>query len=198
MYKLLGSPKTRSFRVLWMLEELGVDYEHAAISPRSEEILSINPSGKVPALLVDGEAIIDSTAIIQYLADVHGQFTYETGTIERARQDSFLHFANDELDSVCWAMAKHKFILPKELRVPDVFKSCEYDWNNAMKTFAKRLGDNEYVMGDKFTVPDIVIAHVAGWAKLYEFVSPDDNVKQYFKRVRSRPAFQRAAEIRDK
>ncbi len=198
MYKLIGSPKSRSFRALWMLEELGLEYEHIAASPHCEEILAINPSGKVPALMVNGEAIIDSTAIIQYLADVHGQFTHEAGTIERARQDSFLHFANDELDSVCWVMAKHKFVLPKELRVPAVFKSCEYDWNNAMKAFAKRLGDNEYVMGDKFTVPDIVIAHVAGWAGLYEFVSPDNNVKQYFKRVRSRPAFQKATEIRDK
>ena len=94
-------------------------------------------------------------------------------------------------------MAKHKFVLPKELRVPEVFKSCEYDWNNAMKTFDARLGDNQYVMGDKFTIPDIIITHVAGWASSYEFEWPD-NVKQYFERVRSRPAFKKAEEIRNK
>lgn len=198
MYKLFGSLTSRSFRVMWMLEELGLDYEHVASSPRTEEIYALNPSGKVPVLLAGDEVITDSSAILQYLADTHNQFTYATGTIERAKQDSFLHFANDELDSVCWAMAKHKFVLPKELRVQEVTKACEYDWNNAMKTFAKRLGDREFVMGEKFTVPDIVITHVIGWAKLYDFETPDANVLEYFERNRSRPAYQKVSALRKK
>ncbi|MEZ5799970.1 MAG: glutathione S-transferase N-terminal domain-containing protein [Nitratireductor sp.] len=76
MYKLIGSPTTRAFRVPWMLEELGVAYELERVGPRSEAILAVNPAGKVPALLADGEAIIDSVAIIQFLADRHGRFTF--------------------------------------------------------------------------------------------------------------------------
>ena len=196
MYKLLGSPKTRAFRILWMLEELGVEYELINASPRSEQILHHNPSGKVPALLVDDEIIIDSSAILQYLADVHGQFTFSSGTIERARQDSFLHFANDELDGTCWVAAKHTFILPKELRIEGVIKGCKYDWDQAMVTLQKRLGDNEFVMGDKFTIPDIIICHVAGWAKNCGFDWPQNQISDYFKRVRSRPAFEKSWEIR--
>ncbi|MCP4185851.1 MAG: glutathione S-transferase family protein [Hyphomicrobiales bacterium] len=198
MYKLFGSLSSRSFRVMWMLEELGLEYEHVAASPRTEEIYSLNPGGKVPVLLVGDEVVTDSSAIIQYLADSHNQLTYATGTIERAKQDSFLHFANDEMDSVCWTVAKHKFVLPKELRVQEVIKACAYEWNNAMKTFTNRLGDNEFVMGEQFTVPDIVITHVIGWAKLYDFETPDSNVLEYFERLRSRPAYQKVSALRKK
>ena len=197
MYKLIGSPKTRSFRVLWMLEELGLEYEMISVGPRSEEIMAHNPGGKVPAFQVDDKTIIDSSAIIQYLADVHGQHTFAAGSIERAQQDSFLHFANDELDANCWLVARHSFVLPKELRVDKIIKSCKWEWDRAMEVLEIRLGDNQYVMGDKFTVPDIIIAHVAGWAKFCNYEWPDNKVGEYFKRVRSRPAFMKAWEIRE-
>ncbi len=196
MYKLVGSAKTRALRVVWMMEELGLDYEHVVAFPQDDKIKAHNPGGKVPALIVGENVIVDSVAIIQYLADKHQKFTFTAGTIERAKQDSFLHFANDELDGTCWVAAKHSFVLPEELRVADVKNACKWDWDRAMKTFEQRLGDNQYVMGDEFTVPDILITHVAGWAKASKFDWPEGNVTDYFNRVRSRPAFMKAMDIR--
>ena len=66
MYKLIGYPKTRAFRVLWMLEEIGADYEIDPVMPRSEECKAFNPSGKVPVLQVGEDNIIDSVAICQF------------------------------------------------------------------------------------------------------------------------------------
>ena len=60
MYKLIGSAKSRAFRVMWMLEELGEPYEHDAVDPRSPEALAVNPSAKVPAFLDGKDLIIDS------------------------------------------------------------------------------------------------------------------------------------------
>ena len=117
MYKLIGSPKTRAFRVLWMLEELSVDYEIDPATPHSENMLAANPSGKVPALAVDGEVIIDSTAICQFLADRHDKLTFPAGTIERGLQDSWTHFVLDDVDSVLWFNGKNTFVLPEELEV---------------------------------------------------------------------------------
>ncbi len=196
MYKLIGSANTRALRVVWMMEELGLEYEHVVAFPQDDKIKAHNPGGKVPALIVNDDVIVDSTAIIQYLADSHQKFTFAPGTIERAKQDSFLHFANDELDGTCWVAAKHSFVLPEELRVADVKKACKWDWDRAMKTFEQRLGKNQYVMGDEFTVPDIVITHVAGWAKASGFDWPEGKVSDYFNRVRSRPAFKKAMDIR--
>lgn len=198
MYKLIGSPKTRAFRVLWMLEELGVDYEVEPANPHSEAVLTANPSGKVPALLADGEVIIDSTAICQFLADRHGNFTFPAGSIERAQQDSFTHFALDDVDSVLWFNAKNTFILPEEFRSETAQKACRYEFDNAMKVLETRLGDKTYVMGDDFTLPDLLLGHCAGWAiNGAGWTIESEPVAAYFERVRSRPACIKALELRE-
>jgi len=196
MYTLVGSPKSRAFRVLWMLEELGVDYEIEAVGPRTPEILALNPSGKLPVLKDGDDAIIDSTAIIQYLADKHGKFTYAAGSIERAKQDSFTCFALDDLDGILWTTAKHSFIFPEEMRAAGVKAAARYDFAKSLTALEKRLGDNEYVMGDTFTVPDIIITHCAGWAATAKFDWPEGPLKNYIEKIRLRPAFVRASEIR--
>lgn len=192
MYQVIGTARSRAMRVFWMLEELDLDYEIIEAGPRSEKIVKVNPSGKVPALIVDGTAIFDSVAIMQYLADKHANLTYPAGTIERAQQDSFTNFANDEMDAVLWVATKHKFYYPEELRVPEVRASAEWDFARAMATLETRLGDNEFVMGDKITVPDLLISHCAGWAIGQKFELPKGTVGDYLKRLRSRPAMKRA------
>ena len=84
MLKVYGSAKSRAFRVLWMLEEVGEPYEHVDAAPHSAEIVARNPSGKVPVLEVEGTALTDSTAILTWLADRHGKLTFPAGTLERA------------------------------------------------------------------------------------------------------------------
>ena len=49
MYDVIGSRASRAFRVLWLLEEIGVEYNHLAVAPRSPEALAANPSGKISA-----------------------------------------------------------------------------------------------------------------------------------------------------
>lgn len=199
MYKLIGSPKTRCMRVVWMLEELGVDYEIDPAPPHSEPILAVNPSGKVPALLAGDDVIIDSAAICQYLADKHGRFTFPAGSIERAQQDSWMHYALDDVDSVLWFNAKNTFILPEELRSETARQACRHDFDKAMAVLETRLGANRYVMGDDFTVPDLLLGHCAGWAvNGAGWAISSKAVAAYFERVRSRPACLRALEIRER
>ena len=66
MYQVVGITKTRTVRVLWALHEMGLEFERIIAPSRSPEILAVNPSGKLPALIVDGTPIIDSTAIITF------------------------------------------------------------------------------------------------------------------------------------
>ena len=92
MYTVYGNVFTRAMRVLWCLEEIGLDYTHVPASPQSPEILAVNPAGKLPAMsLDDGTVLTDSTAIMTYLADKHDAVTYPAGTVERARQDGITH-----------------------------------------------------------------------------------------------------------
>jgi len=192
MYKVIGPPKTRAMRVYWMLEELGLEYDFALAAPRSKDVQDVNPSGKVPCLLVGDKAIIDSVAIIQFLADKHNALTYPAGTIERAQQDSFTQFCVDEVEGALWTAAKNTFIHPEALRVPAIKDTARYEFANAMKTLETRLGDKMFVMGDMFTVPDLLFGHCANWAMAAKFDLPDGSVGAYLQRVLSRDAFQRA------
>lgn len=191
MYTLYGSLNTRAFRVLWLLEELGAAYDHIKADPRSDETRAVNPAGKVPVLIADGVALTDSVAIMSFLADHHGRFTAPCGTVERARQDGFTNFLNDEFDAVLWTAARHSFVLPKEKRVPQIKDSLKWEFGRSVDELVRRMGDGPFLMGAAMTVPDILATHCAGWAHVAGFPLENEAFNAYVKRMRSRPAFQR-------
>jgi glutathione S-transferase len=193
MYKLFGGKKSRAFRVLWMLEELGVDYAWEDSAPRSDEVRAMNPSGKIPCFMDGDDVLIDSVAIVQYLADKHGQFTCPAGTIDRAKQDSFTQFANDEMDGTLWTAARNTFVLPEDKRVPEIKDTLRWEFTRSMAVLAERLGDRDYLMGDQFTVADLITAHCGTWARNAKFEIGQPKVEAYIDRVIARPAWKRAA-----
>ena len=81
MYTVVGATKSRAFRVMWMLEELGQDYTQIAAGPRTPEAMKYNPSGKIPALIDGDDILTDSVAIMTYLGDKHQQLTAPAGTV---------------------------------------------------------------------------------------------------------------------
>jgi glutathione S-transferase len=188
MYTVYGSARSRAIRVTWMLEELGEPYEQVPCAPRSPEILAVNPEGKVPALVVDGETLTDSVAIVQYLADRHGKLTAPAGTIARARQDGYTQFCVDEVEGALWTAGKHSFVLPEAERVPQVKETARAEFARAMTRLEARLGDRPFVTDLGFTVPDLLLGHCAGWAVSAKFDLPGGTVGAYFERLRSRPA----------
>ena len=187
-YTVVGGATSRALRPMWMLEELGLPYEHVSTKPHTEAVTRHYPRGKVPVLLVDDQPITDSTAIIQYLADSHGTHTYAAGTLDRARQDAMTFCLLDEFDAVLWTAARHSFILPEDKRVAGVKESLKWEFERNQASFAKRMGDGPYVMGDQFTVPDIILAHCLIWAKSAKFEITEPALEAYQARMRSRPA----------
>lgn len=191
MYTVVGSPMTRTMRVIWMLEELGQEYELRPAKPHSEAVLAGNPGGKIP-VLHDGEAMLtDSVAICQYLADKHGACTHPAGTVARGHQDAMTMFAVEMIDGPLWTASKNSFVHPEQHRAAEVIPVARYEWDKGMKTLSSHVSGREFIAGDDFTVPDLIIAHCAGWARRIEFPLPDD-VAAYMDRLRERPAFLRA------
>ncbi len=195
MYTVLGGIRSRAFRVLWMLEELGQPYEHISTPPRSEDVRKYNTSGKIPVLLDNGAALTDSTAILHYLADKHGALTFPSGSIERARQDGITHFVLDEFDALLWTASRHSFILPEEQRVPAIKDSLKWEFETSLARLAERLGDSPFLTGDTMTVPDIIATHCCGWATVAKFPMRNDVVNAYVERMRARPAYQRTSAL---
>ena len=194
MYRVIGSPGTRTLRILWLLEELGEDYTLDPAPPRSDAVRALDPAGKVPLLISEGVTLTESVAIMTYLADRHGGCTYPAGTLERARQDGFTQFCCDAVDGALWTAARHSFVLPEEHRIAAIKAVCRWEFGEAMKTLANRLGPGPYLMGETFTLPDILFGHCARWATAAKFPLPDGPVGDYFTRVLQRPALARALE----
>jgi glutathione S-transferase len=177
-------------------EELGVPYEHRPEKPRSMAVRMLNPSGKVPVML-DGDAVLtDSTAIVQYLADKHGSLTFPAGTVDRARQDGWTHAILDELEGPLWTAARHTFALPHDMRLPAIKESLRWEYAGAIERMAKQVPETDWLMGDRFTVPDILLAHCLRWAEAAHFPSHPPSMNAYLIRVGHRPAFQRAMAMR--
>lgn len=193
MYTVIGTSKSRALRVLWMLEELGEPFDHIPAGPRSEDALRHNPSGKIPALVVDGETITDSVAIMTFLADRHGRLTFPAGTRDRARQDGFTNLVIDELDAVLWTAARHSFILPEALRLPAIKDSLKWEFDRSLARLGQGLGEGPFLMGATMTVPDILLAHCARWAENAKFPVTDAHIVAHRDRMLARPAFARAA-----
>jgi glutathione S-transferase len=192
MYKVIGHPRTRTMRVLWMLEELGEDYEIDPSGPQSDAVRAASPLGKVPVLRDGDAALTDSVAIVTYLADKNGRFTASPGTIARAKQDGMTQFCVDCIEGALWTAAKNSFANPEAHRCPEIKPVCEYEFDKAIASLDTMLGDNEFAMGNAFTVPDIIIGHSAGWAKNAKFEIRSPKVTAYVERVRARPALARA------
>lgn len=189
---MIGSIRTRALRVVWALEELGLPYELDPAPPRSEAARAHNPSGKIPSLVVGEAALTDSVAIVQYLADANGAMTHPAGSLARGLQDGVTQFACDEVDGPLWLAARHSFVLPEAERLAGVKAAARRDFAAAMETLALRLGTREFVAGDGFTVPDLILGHCAGWALAAKFALPGGPVGDYFRRLRARPALKRA------
>lgn len=190
MYEILGSPSSRAFRVMWLLEELGLPYTMTKASPRSPEVTALNPSGKIPVFKDGDDVITDSTAIMTYIADKRGALTYPSGTIERAQQDAFTHCVLDEIDAVLWTASRHTFVLPEDKRVPEVKVSLKWEYKRNLDRIMDQI-EGPYLMGDMFTIPDIILAHCGGWAMSAKFPSENENFRAYLKRCRSRDAFRK-------
>ncbi len=193
MYTVIGKTDSRTFRVLWLLEELGQPYRHIPANPHGEGVVEFNPAGKVPVLIDDGTPITDSTAILTYLADRHGDFTWPAGTLDRARQDSLTQFLLDEFDAALWLAARHSFVLPEEMRLGAIKNTLRWEFERSQKTLSHRMGEGDFVMGDRMTVPDLILAHCLIWALSARFPIVETRLTEFLDRMRQRPAFRRVA-----
>ncbi len=194
MYEVIGTRASRALRVLWMLEELGVPYTHTPCGPGSDEARAANPSGKIPAMRVDGAVLTDSSAIMAYLGDRHEALSHKAGTIERAQQDALTFQINDDIDAILWAAARHTFVLPEEHRVPAVKESLKWEYTRNIARLSDAM-QGPFLMGDTMTVPDMLLAHCLRWAEGAKFPESGAKLAEFKARMEAREAFQRAVAL---
>ena len=214
MIKVYGFPKTRSIRITWLLEELAQPYEYCLVDftkgdSKSEKYLSINPAGKVPAIQDDELVMTESGAIVAYLAEKYGSEKYgaekfgsekngseklipASATKARAKYEQWSYFAMAELEQPLWTMGKHKFALPKDLRVPEVLATAAWEFQKSLTLLSDGLADNDYILGDQFSAVDILLAHTLRWGLNFGQPIEQANLMAYLERMEVRPALKNA------
>lgn len=200
MITLYSFPSSRSLRVAWTLEELGLEYtcQHVDLAVgqgRAADHLSRHPDGKVPVLQDDGLTLFESGAICRYLAERHatpGQLLPADPT-ERALVDQWLFFVIGELEQPLWTQGKHKFALPSDKRVPAVLPTAAWEFQRATRALESRLAEREWLVGAHFTLADLLVAHTLSWAVMFKHRLPDE-LEAYRQRCQARPALARAVE----
>ena len=122
--KLYEFAPTRSIRVRWTLQELGIDFEAVPVNllageHHSPAFLKLNPAGKLP-VLVDGDMVLtESIAIVLYLAEKYRDKGLMPADLQqRAQLMRWLLFTTTELEQPLWRMARHTRLYPEEKRLP--------------------------------------------------------------------------------
>lgn len=203
MITLYGHPNTRSLRISWLLEELGLEWayekvELAALAHKSESFLALNAGGKVP-VLKDGDCVLsESGAMALYLLDQYAaaesSLAPPASAAAKAVEQQWVFFALTELEQPLWTIGKAKFALPKEQRAKEIIPVASWEYQQALELLSKGLGDQTFIGGDRFSVADIFLVHTLVWGVSFKQPLEQDNLRRYMERCMARPAFAAAAD----
>lgn len=189
----------RSFRPLWMLEELGVPYELRMLPfpPRvlKPEYLETNPLGTIPLLLDGDSRLTESSACCQYLAVRHSPRALNVESDEAGFADylNFLHFGEATLTFPQTLLLRYGQFEPPERRQPQVVEDYAKWFLARLRTLEPRLEKSSYLAADRFTAADISVGYalmLAQTLKLNDRFKP--SVAAYWQRLQQREAFGRA------
>lgn len=205
---------SRSQRVLWLLEELGVPYElkryerdpKTMLAP--PELRAVHPLGKSPVITDDGQTIAESGAIIEYLLDKYGQgrFAPAVGTPLRQRFIYWLHYAEGSamppllLKLVALRIASAPmpfFAKPIARKIASTLQSSFIDPQLKLHLgyINKELGATGWFVGNEFTAADVQMSFPLEAATARGGMEGQiPAVVEFLKRIHARPAYQRALE----
>jgi glutathione S-transferase len=191
--KLYEFGPTRSIRVRWTLQELGVDFEPVRINlmageHQSPEFLKINPAGKLPVLM-DGDLVLtESVAIVLYLAEKYSnKGLLPVDLNERAQANRWLLFAATELEQPLWRISRHTALYPEEQRLPADVSIASREFKEMATVLEKHMQGREFVVGDSATVVDFVTAYTLDWGNEFRLLDGCPQLGAYIKRMYARP-----------
>ena len=200
MIKLYHASKTRSVRVLWLLEELGVPYELSLVpftqeALKSPAFLRVNPCGSLPAIEDGDVAMFESGAIVEYVLERYGngRLAPPVGSPARARYLQWLHFGEASLLPPLGDIAQHAMFRPEAERIPAMVADGRRRAAAKLDVLAHALADSAYLCGADFTAADVMVGYGVAIAALLGVVGDQHrHVRSYLARLEARPAFQKA------
>ena len=189
-------PMSRSFRVLWLLEELGLEAElvmHSIRqgSMRAPEVLAITPAGRAPALEIDGDVIIESGAILESLCERYPGLGRAPGDAERVAYLERLWFAETMAGLIEQLNMNHVFLRDPAQASPLVIKLLTGRLRNTVAAMDGMLAQ-DWLLPQGFSAADVMFGFNLRAVPYFVRLDPWPRLQAYKARMESRPAFQRA------
>lgn len=191
----------RSIFTVWLVEELGLDYDLKVYhrDPQTmraqDDLKQIHPLGKSPVIEDDGLILSESGAITSYLLEKHdkeNRFAPPRSDLRAwARFTQWLHYPEGSVFTPLFL----RMILLRSGQPHDTFQAFS-DGEIALhfQHMTRQLGDNEFILGDHFSAADIGISYVASMAERLKALDDYPALAAYLERNRQRPAWKRAVE----
>ncbi len=205
---------SRSQRVLWLLEEIGIDYEvvryerDAKTMLAPPELRKVHPLGKSPVITDDGITIAESGAIIEYLVDRYAaeRLAPPRGSAERLRYTYWLHYAEGSampplLLSLVFARVANApmpfFVKPVARGIASKVMSgfVEPQLKQHLEYLESELGKATWFAGETFSAADIQMSFaIEAFAARGGLTRAHARLSAWLERIHARPAYQRAIE----
>ncbi len=198
---LFHAPRSRSIRVRWLLEEMGVPHELQRMEQRfgdlgGEAYKKIHPLQKSPALKDGDQVIVESTAILEYVAGRYGP----TPLAATAADEDFgpylqwLHFGEAGMGGYMNMLIGQVWVLPADKRSAGLQKWAEREIDACFGFIAAGLGDKDFMLERGFSVADISIGYMLFLTKLMKRMDRQpDTIQAYWERLIARPAWRVAS-----
>ena len=181
--KIYGISASRAVRPLWTALELGLTFEHHAMTykggaTRTPEFLALNPNGHIPGVVderPEGTVTVwESMACALYIARVHGNPDGQSITPANAREEAealrWSFWTVSELEKDALTVLMHRMAMPPDQRKPELAEQAESRLKVPLAVLEKHLQAQNaqgkaYLAANRFTVADICVASVASWIR---------------------------------
>jgi len=196
---IYGVSGSRAIRSLWAIEEVGLEYTHVAThffkDSKTDDYLSVNPNGRIPAL-VDGDVtLFESMAINLYLTKKYAPALYPVSEGEQAKAIQWSVWAISEIEPQQMQIVIQK-IFNRDNIDQSTIDSATGNLQRPLAVLNEHLADREYLLGDSFTVADLNVSGVMLLMQMIEFdLSAYPNINNWTERCYSRDALKRAQNL---
>ena len=195
MIRLHHCHQTRSTRTLWLLHELGVEFELVVHgfdkSLRSPDYLKLNPAGRVPALEIDGRVIWETGAITEYLCERFPEagLGCAPGGAERADWLIWVHFAETLSQHGAALTQQHVALYDDSMRSPIVMRLEAKRLEKCYAAIEQRLEGRDYLLDGGFSAADVSVGQAIYMTRHFAKLEPFERLAAWYERLAMRPGF---------
>lgn len=196
--KLFYAPQTRAVSSRWAIEEVGAPHDLVQLKFPEElgnsELQQANPLGQIPTLVDGDQVVTESAAIALYLADRFPQAGLAPAPAERHEYYQWAFFVGAAIEPHLLEFFMQTVRLPEGERSGERATKSKEGLDRVFGVVNDRLAARQYLLGDQFSMVDVILGSILGWAQMMNLLQGFEHVQAYFKRVRTRPAFERAVQ----